>query len=157
MLGNPAERAHSKWKWMHQYGYEKIPSFVDALTAEDRCRFENEDFKKNHGQYYYNFLYFRSGLYYGQVKRFFDTFGRERVHIVIFEEFSRATVVAVQQVYAFLGVDSRFEPQIEIHNPTSAKHQPFDPALRQALLEKYSEDTSRLEQLLQRDLKSLWK
>jgi hypothetical protein len=156
MLRNPADRAYSKWKWMHQYGYEKISSFPEALAAEDRCRFENDKFKKNHGQYYHNFLYFRSGLYHAQVKRFFDTFGRAPVHVLIFEEFIRDPRGAVQTAYAFLDVDPGFVPQIEIHNPTVETYGPLDSDLRRRLLQRYADNIAQLEQLLGRDLKRIW-
>lgn len=156
MLRNPADRAYSLYKWMHQYGFEKLPSFQGALGAE-KVRFDNEHFKKNNGQYYYNFLYFLSGLYHDQVKRFFDTFGRSQVHVIIFEEFKQDALNMVRQTYAFLGVDPSFMPKIEIHNPGSPEYGDLNRALRQALLERYSDSIAQLGQLLRRDLGSVWR
>jgi hypothetical protein len=155
LLRNPAERAWSLFKWMHENGYEKITSFPEALEAEEKERFNNPRFLQDHGQYYPNFLYFRSGLYHDQVKRFFDTFGREPVRLLLFEEMTRDPLAAVRGLFEFLGVDASFAPKIQVHNPSS-HHATFDPALRRQLLARYAPDIDAVGQLLGRDLKSVW-
>lgn len=156
MLRNPVERAHSLYKWMHQYGFEKIATFAEALAAE-ADRLGNRWFEKHNGQYYYNFLYFHSGLYHDQVQRYFNTFGREQVRVIIFEEFKQQTLATVQQIYAFLGVDPSFVPVLEIHNPSSRRYGEMDPTLRERLCTRYAEEIVRLEKLLGRDLQTLWR
>ena len=155
MLRNPAERAFSKFKWMRENGYETCETFEEALRAEVETRKDNAWFMKNNGQYYHNFLYFNSGLYAEQVKRFHDAFGKDRVLVIIFEEFAKNTLHWVRQAYSFLGVDPSFTPHLEIHNPTSGKTR-FDPALRAELMAKYAPSIIQLEVLLQRELRSLW-
>lgn len=155
MLRNPAERAFSKFKWMCENGYEKCETFEEALRAEVETRKDNVWFMKNNGQYYHNFLYFNSGLYAGQVKRFYDTFGQDRVLVIIFEDFARDTLHWVRQAYAFLGVDASFTPHLEVHNPTSQKTR-FDLVLRAELMEKYAPSIVELEALLQRELRPIW-
>jgi hypothetical protein len=155
LLRNPAKRAFSLYKWMQENGYEKCGTFEEALKAEKETRFQNDWFIKNNGQYYYNFLYFNSGLYYEQVKRFYDTFGREQVLVFIFEEFAENTASAVKNAYSFLGVDPSFQPKLEVHNATQRKHS-FDPALRAELMRQYAPNIAQLEQLLGRDLRSVW-
>ena len=149
-LRNPAERAYSLYKWMHQYGFELLPSFGEALQAETESRFGQEKFRNNNCQYYYNFLYFHSGLYYEQVRRFFDTFGRDRVQVI------RQPAEHMRKLFDFLGVDPSFTPAIEIHNPSSATYGAMDPGLRSRLLEQYAPNIRQLEALLNRDLSSLW-
>jgi hypothetical protein len=156
MLRNPADRAFSLFKWMQENGYEKTATFDEALKVETESRFNNDSFIQNNGQYYYNFLYFHSGLYAAQVKRLFDTFGRDRVFPIIHEEFARETACWVRATYSFLGVNPSFKPHLEVHNATSRDRHSFDPGLRAELIQRYAPDVRKLEQLLNRDLVSLW-
>jgi len=153
-LRNPVERAWSLYRWMRAHGYEKIPTFAEALEAEDKMRFGNAEFVKNNGEYYYNFLYFHSGLYHAQVKRFLDTFGRERVHVQVFEEFILTPLEHMRRIFAFLEVDPKFQPHIEVHNATEPI--PMGEAIRERLSMRYRNDILRLEDLLGRKLAKLW-
>jgi len=155
-LRNPADRAYSLYKWMHQYGFENLPSFGEALQAETESRFDREEFRDNNCQYYYNFLYFHSGLYYEQVKRFFDTFGRERVHVIIFEEFTRQPAEHLRRLFSFLEVDPSFSPLIEVHNPSSASYGKMDASQRARLLEQFAPNIRQIEGLLGRNLSAVW-
>ena len=73
----------------------------------------------------------------------------------IYEEFAKDTAAAVKNAYSFLGVDSSFQPYLEVHNATQRK-QSFDPALRAELMRQYAPNIAQLEQLLSRDLRSVW-
>ena len=141
---------------MHQYVFESVSSFTEALETETQSRLDREEFKENNCQYYHNFLYFNSGLYFEQVKRFFDTFGRDKVQVIIFEEFTRQPEQHLGQLFDFLEVDPSFRPAIEVHNPSSAKYGAMDAGLRSRLLEKYAPNIRQLENLLGRELASLW-
>jgi hypothetical protein len=79
-------------------------------------RFENTNFIERCPEYYYNYLYFHSGLYYKQIKRYLDRFPRDQLHFIVFEEFVSDTVREVQNVFHFLGVNSSFLPDIRVHN-----------------------------------------
>jgi len=154
-LRNPVERAWSLYKWMHTNGYEKLPSFAEALATEE-SRLENADFIRNNGQYYYNFLYFHSGLYHDQVKRFFDTFGRDRVRVIIFEEFTEAPSEHIKAAYKFLEVDPAFSPALEVHNASDRAYGDLEKGLRIRLSERYLGSIAQLEELLGRNLRRLW-
>jgi hypothetical protein len=153
-LRNPADRAFSKYKWMRANGFESVASFEEALKLEPG-RASSEDFRKGNGQYFFNFLYFQSGRYAEQVRRFFDSFGRDRVRVLIFEEWTREPLPTVQDIFSFLGVEATFAPKIQVHNAT-AKDKTFNPALREQLLNDYSGDVRKLEKLLGRELGSVW-
>jgi hypothetical protein len=153
-LRNPVERAWSLFKWMRAHSYETIPDFAEALETEDKSRLGNTTFLRNNGEYYYNFLYYNSGLYYEQVKRFFDTFGRDRVHVQIFEEFIRTPLEHTQRIFSFLGVDPKFQPAIEKHNATEPGL--WDEAVRAQLYARYRPEIARIETLLGRSLSKLW-
>jgi hypothetical protein len=115
MLRNPVDRAYSLYNWMTQEGYEYASSFEHALELEEK-RVEDEHFKHENPQYYYNYLYFRSGLYSEQVKRYSDKFDEEDILVLIFEEFVLDTASAYRGACRFLGVDPSFTPDLKVHN-----------------------------------------
>jgi hypothetical protein len=51
------------------------------------------------------------------VKQYIETFGQERVKILLFHELAADSVGVVQEAYRFLGVDDSFAPDIKVHNP----------------------------------------
>jgi hypothetical protein len=58
-------------------------------------------------------------MYYEQVKRYLDQFGKERVKIILFEEFIHHRTEKVNEVLSFLGVNHRVTDADvnEQHNP----------------------------------------
>ena len=117
VLRNPVERAYSLYNWMIREGYEWIYPFEKALTYEKK-RLQDEHFKYYNSQYYYNYLYFHSGLYSIQVKRYTEIFRKDKVHIILFEELKSDPLKTIQSVYEFLNVDISFMPKIQIYNKT---------------------------------------
>jgi hypothetical protein len=126
LLRNPARRAESLYWWMVREGYENAPNFAEALELES-SRERNPDFRANCREFFPDYLYFASGLYSGQVRRFLETFGNENVRIYIFEEFAKDPRAICRDIFNFLDVDPDFKPAIAIHNearlPVSARLQ----------------------------------
>ncbi len=122
MLRNPIDRAHSLYNWMACNGYEPIESFEEALKIEQSDRYGNTNFLKFNPEYYYNYLYFYSGLYSQQIKRYLDLFNKKQIHFIIFENFKSDINNAIQEVYKFLNVDDTFLPEIKVHNKGSAPY-----------------------------------
>ena len=52
-----------------------------------------------------------------QVKRYFDTFGREQVHIIIFDDFKSNPDQVYRETLEFLGVEPDFVPDLTSRNP----------------------------------------
>lgn len=100
ILRNPAERAFSLYNWMVQEGYEYERSFEKALNKEPK-RINKKIPNFWEPEYYYNYLYFHSGLYYEQVKRYLDTFGAN-VQILSFEELKSKQDNVVKALFDFL-------------------------------------------------------
>lgn len=117
LLRNPADRAFSHWHYLYQRGLEPL-DFSEALAAELE-RMASAEFRRQ-VDYPVAYFYFEAGRYYEQVKRYFDVFGREKVHVFITEEFVRDPVSACQQIFGILNVATDFEPDIVIHNQTTA-------------------------------------
>jgi hypothetical protein len=115
VLRNPARRAESLYWWMVREGYENAKTFTEGLSLESN-RERDPDFRANCQEFFPDFLYFGSGLYAGQVRRFFETFGRQSVRIYIFEEFAKKPLAVCRDIFNFLEIDPDFEPQIAVHN-----------------------------------------
>src|SRR5262249_13645733 len=135
-----------------------IGSFEEALEAEFYSRKDNPDFmrkfRKGGSTYYWDFLYFHSGLYFDQVKRYCDLFPKEQLVVMIFEEFVEKPLQFVHELYEFLDVDRRFDPESKIHNEGVSGYGRMNINTQLDLRRRYLDDVTRLSKLLNRDLNS---
>ncbi len=100
---------------MVQEGYEYVSSFEKALMIEERrARKKIPNFWEP--QYYYNYLYFRAGLYSEQVKRYFDLFPGN-VLVMTFEELVAAIKTDYATVREFLKIGP-YAATTEVSNPS---------------------------------------
>ncbi|MDN5214193.1 sulfotransferase [Fulvivirgaceae bacterium BMA12] len=117
LLRNPVNRAYSMYNWMAQEGYEYSATFGKALKREKKRIHKMSKFWEPN--YYYNYLYFNSGLYTEQVNRYFETFGRENVYVGVFEEFTKNTAGMLKEILQFLEVDPNYSPDVsKVYNPS---------------------------------------
>lgn len=103
MLRNPVDVMHS----LHSsalYSRESIADFEAAVEA-DATR------KPPQLIGYKEFTDFPT-----QVQRYFDLFGRERVHTIVFDDLKQDPSAVYQKTVCFLGVETRFEPELKIVN-----------------------------------------
>ena len=105
MLREPAEMLHSLYHSFRFDANEDLPTFEAALAAEGDRRA---------GRRISSRTYLAQGLVYRdtagfteQVKRYFDAFGRERVHVLIYDDFAADTVAAYRATLDFLAVDAQ--------------------------------------------------
>jgi len=56
---------------------------------------------------------FRELLYYDNLKRWINAFGRDNVHIMIFDDFVKNTGKEYKKVCDFLGIDNTFRPEFK--------------------------------------------
>ncbi len=116
ILRDPIERAYSQYLQLVKYSGVKS-SFYDELMR---------DYKVQEKLYGISQLYVELGMYYEQVKRYFDIFGREQVKVIIFEEFIQHIEQTVNEVLAFLGVNYKVTEAIREHyNPDSVPRSPL--------------------------------
>jgi hypothetical protein len=81
--------------------------------AFDRALRENEKLLSN-------------GLYYEDVRRYIELFGRDRLKVLLFEDPEVDTLGVIKDVYGYIGVDDQFQPNIWLHNnPGAAPASPF--------------------------------
>ncbi len=120
-LRNPVQRAYSAYLMEYHAGQETLP-FKEALEADEHR-------EKRWG---YAFQYVALGLYTEQVERYFDTFGRANVLVVLFEDLIRDTTSVMQQIARFLKIDPDGFPKAafeKVHNPFEKSRGPLARAI----------------------------
>lgn len=129
MLRHPVEMLYSLHGRRLFAGSEDLPRFEDALAAETDRRAGRRipPRARNIKALQYRMV----GRYGEQIERYQDTFGRDRVHVVVFDDFVRDPAVEYRAVLEFLGVDAAFSPQFEVVNAGVARR---SPRLQQLLL-----------------------
>lgn len=105
ILRNPAERAHSLYWHMRKGRFENIRTFEEALEIEND-RYYSLVFRNECPHYFYNFMYFRSGLYGSQIERYFSLFGREQFHIITTNQLSDSFAETMKGICDFLNIDN---------------------------------------------------
>jgi hypothetical protein len=119
MLREPAEMLYSLYYQFRLDGNEHLPTFAEALAAEeDRCA----------GRRTTRNTYFGQGLYYRrvagyteQIRRYVKLFGREQVHVVVYDDFAADTAAAYGKVLDFLGLPAKQDAKsFHVINPSQA-------------------------------------
>ena len=137
ILRNPADRAYSLYNWMVQEGYEYASSFRRALVLEEKRK--NKKIPNYwEPEHYGNYMYFSSGLYYEQVKRYLDLFGNN-VLVLKFDDLVSDLNSTYQEVCTFLGI----QPQVVTPMAANPSKSVIIPAL-QFLLRKLNHRFVRL-------------
>ncbi len=99
ILRNPIERAYSDFLMYKRDGLEHEEQFIDALKDQDR-RDSSLD-PTSH--------YISTGFYFEQLRPYFETFDREKIHILLHEEFVSERDHALMEIFRFLGIDHSVE------------------------------------------------
>ena len=115
-LRNPPDMLYSLHGDYLLWQDEDILDFSEALAAqEDR----KQGRRMPKGRHDIKFLmYFDWVKYATQVKRYFEAFGQENVHIILFNELLQDTPKIYRQMLEFLGVDPDFVPKVMVKNPS---------------------------------------
>lgn len=114
-LRNPADRAYSLYQHMRRYRFEKIGTFEKALLEEEK-RYISKHFKSNNPQYFYNYLYYKSGLYGEQIERYFSLFDRNQFHILTLSDIKGNFKETMDKIWTFLELEPITDLSPEIHN-----------------------------------------
>jgi hypothetical protein len=95
-------------------GGEKITDLRAALNAEP-LRKNGEGLPKEFR--FKTVLFYREVIKFSeQIERFLKKFGRDQIHIVIFDDLVGDTVGCFRNTIQFLGVDPDFEPKFNVIN-----------------------------------------
>lgn len=97
-LRDPVERAYSHYLMMRNNGTARLP-----FLGEIRRGLENGDNR--------SLVLLRPdvGLYHTQVMRYFGTFGKDQVQVILFEELTSDVKATLRQVLQSLGLDQSVE------------------------------------------------
>lgn len=87
-LRNPVDRAYSQYRLLKYYGNGETRDFDVVVREEPE--------------------YIERGLYYRQLKRYFQYFDMEQIFVVFFEEFVARPNRVMQRLFSFLNVDETF-------------------------------------------------
>jgi hypothetical protein len=114
MLRNPVDMMYSLHSQRVFNDNENITDFAEALAAE-------EDRQRGLRLYQnalntMGFFYRAAARYTQQVRRYFDAFTRERVHVIVFDDFTKSLAQVYREACAFLEVDANFEPRFLVIN-----------------------------------------
>ncbi|MEJ7803153.1 MAG: sulfotransferase [Candidatus Limnocylindria bacterium] len=132
MLREPVEQMYSFHAMRLLNGTEDL-GFETAIAAEPDRREGRRLPRRARNTKMYQYRAVAS--YTDQVERYFDTFGRENVRILIYEEFIHNIPAAYRATLEFLGIDSKFQPPFAVVNSNRSNVLPAaarvlrDPAL----------------------------
>jgi hypothetical protein len=122
MLREPAEMLYSLYHQFRFDGNEHLPTFEEALAAEDERRAGRRLTRQTY--FAQGLVYREAARYTEQVRRYFDVFGRGRVHVIIYDDLVADVRAAYCRALEFLGVDpARVETDFQVINGNkSVKH-----------------------------------
>ena len=133
MLRDPMEMVHSLYLQFCYDGNEHLKTFEEALEAEPARRSHRQIGRR---AYFRDGLRYRDvGAYAEQVQRYFEVFGRDRVHVILYDDFAASPSRACRAALEFLEVDAKTLPnEFKVVNPAKTiKH----PALHAILHEPW--------------------
>jgi len=107
MLRNPIEMVHSLHNERVSQGAEELTDFAAALAADDDRRAGQ---LLPAGATPLGAVYRDTGMYGEQLARWISAFGRERLHVIVFDEFVEDTAGQFAAVLRFLGIDEGYRP-----------------------------------------------
>lgn len=115
MLRDPVEVMHALHSELVFLGVEDLADFGEAVAAEPDRRAGRRippNINNPRGLFYREAVAFPE-----QLERYFDALGRDRVHVVIFDDFKADTAASVRDTFRFLDVDESFTPALDVANP----------------------------------------
>ncbi|MCB2114209.1 MAG: sulfotransferase [Parvularculaceae bacterium] len=104
ILRNPIDQAFSHFLYARRQMLEPLEDFNAALDAE-QSRVE--------AGWQPMFHYARFPRYAEQLSAYFDAFPREQLQIHLYEDFEERPLEVLKEIFAFIGVDDQFSPDIE--------------------------------------------
>lgn len=115
MLRNPVDMLASLHSQSLLNGVEDIEDFEEAVAAEPDRR-AGRRVPPNNGPVPWRLFYSELARFHDQVERYFVTFGRDQVHVILYDDLVADTPRTYRGVLEFLGVDPEFAPDFEVIN-----------------------------------------
>ena len=115
MLRNPADMLYSQHSQFLYNGNEDIEDFREALAAEPDRKAGRRIPKSAH--LVDGLFYSETVRYAEQIERYFGRFGRDNVHIILYDDFRADLPGTYRNLLRFLGVSEDFLPAFAVVNP----------------------------------------
>lgn len=112
VLRNPVDRAYSNYR-------DYVGRGIEHRTFKKAIHDEMAAMKSNQPYEYRPFL--RLGLYADSLSIYMDTFGRDKVHIILFEELAKDPLSVAKNLFRFLEVDDTVKPDVSVRRNVSDK------------------------------------
>lgn len=109
MLRNPVEMIPSLHSQLIFEGYEDVRDLRRALRLES-ARLEGLHVPTT-APVPVQLQYRNAATYAPQLRRYLDLFGRDRVHVILYDDFAKDPDRVFSKLLEFLGVDPRFRPE----------------------------------------------
>ena len=123
MLRNPVDLMYSFHSQRVYNGNEDIENFEAALAAEPDRRQGRRVPKK--ASDVMGCFYREIATFTPQIERYFRVFGKNRVRVILYDDFSRETLRIYRETCEFLGVNAGFQPNLEVVNARKQIRSPF--------------------------------
>lgn len=108
ILRDPVERAYSHFALARKMGFETVEDFEAAVALEDE-RWESDRSMR--------FTYTRASQYHDGLLEFLQRFPRERILVLLFEDFAADPAGTMRTIHEFIGVDPAFAADVAVrHN-----------------------------------------
>jgi hypothetical protein len=130
ILREPVARAYSNWKWSTMNGLETLP-FTDAVALEGR----RANPLGSEGEAARPFDYMLRGRYGSFAAAWYETFGRDRIRFLLFEDALRDPGAFVDALQAWMGLEPLPWSCLQTGrvNASNASAAELDPVLAQRL------------------------
>jgi hypothetical protein len=145
ILREPAERAYSNWAWSRMNGIE-TEDFETALALEDQRERELPAALR----YARPHAYFSRGLYADMLQPWFDSFPREQILCLKFDDLILRPGELARRLHGFIGVEERPRDVVglDVINPSEKPTDMPSDRVRLPLQARYAEPNRRLAALL---------
>ena len=129
ILRDPIERAYSHF--LHHLRDRLVPytDFDQALKLESQRIADN---------WWWDYHYTQVGLYYQQLTRYFDNFGRQQIKVTLYDDLQADSLAFIQDIWQFIGVEKNFFPDMSAkHNATGIpRYRALDALIKESNLIK---------------------
>jgi len=141
MLRNPVELVHALHNERVSQGSEPLVDFEQAMAADER-RSRGIDLPGSMNEL--SAVYRESARFAQPLQRWFDALGRDRVHVIVFDDFAADGRAALRATLEFLGVDADYEPAtFAARNPSHRQRRNVRRALDSRMGTFLSDDVAR--------------
>jgi len=114
MLRHPVDMMYSHHSHLYWAGYEDVADFRRALALEPRRR---QGHLVPAGANLRQALFYRKTARYSeQISRYLRCFGRDKVHVILYDDLREDTAGVYAEVVSFLGLSPGFQPEFRVAN-----------------------------------------